>query len=89
MVGPDDACAGFIACTRNAADVHGLSYMGTIARAAAPISSPRRRSMADITNTRKISRVFLRGQESIALPIKAKWAKRWGVRHLDVKQSAP
>jgi imidazolonepropionase-like amidohydrolase len=32
--------------------------------------------LADITNTRKISRVFLRGQEVDRAALKAKWTRR-------------
>jgi imidazolonepropionase-like amidohydrolase len=64
------------ACTRVAADVHGLSDMGTIAAGnRADFVVLDADPMVDITNTRKISRVFLRGQEVDRAGLKAKWAK--------------
>ena len=64
------------ASTRVAADVHGMSDMGTIkGGSSADFVVLDADPMVDITNTRKISRVFLRGQEVDRAGLKAKWAK--------------
>ena len=63
-----------IACTRTAADVHALTDMGTVAAGgSADFVVLDADPMIDITNTRKISRVFLRGQEIDRAALKAKW----------------
>jgi imidazolonepropionase-like amidohydrolase len=68
-----------VACTRVAADIHGLSDMGTIkSSSSADFVVLDADPMTDITNTRKISRVFLRGQEVDRAALKAKWAKAMG-----------
>jgi imidazolonepropionase-like amidohydrolase len=65
------------ACTRTSADVHGLDDMGTIASGnSADFVVLDGDPLADITNTRKISRVVLRGQEIDRAALKAKWAPR-------------
>jgi imidazolonepropionase-like amidohydrolase len=74
-----------IACSRAAADVHGFSEMGSIATGKSADfvvldSDP----MVDITNTRKISRVFLRGSEVDRAALKRKWSDS-----LTSKQSGP
>jgi imidazolonepropionase-like amidohydrolase len=64
------------ACTRVAADIHGLSDMGSITGGnSADFVVLDADPMADIKNTRKISRVFLRGQEVDRSALKAKWAR--------------
>jgi imidazolonepropionase-like amidohydrolase len=66
-----------IACTRVPADVHGLDDMGTVAGGnSADFVVLDGDPLADITNTRKISRVFLRGQEVDRAALKAKWTRR-------------
>jgi imidazolonepropionase-like amidohydrolase len=67
------------ASTRAAADVHGMSDMGTIkGGSSADFVVLDADPMVDITHTRKISRVFLRGQEVDRTGLKAKWAKAMG-----------
>jgi imidazolonepropionase-like amidohydrolase len=66
-----------MACTRVSADVHGLHDMGTVARGnSADFVVLDGDPLADITHTRKISRVVLRGQEVDRAALKAKWAVR-------------
>lgn len=65
-----------IACTRHSAEVHGLTDMGIVAAGkSADFVVLDADPMADITNTRKISRVFLRGQEVDRAALKAKWTR--------------
>jgi len=63
-----------IACTRRAAEVHALDDMGMMAAGkSADFIVLDADPMIDITNTRKISRVFLRGHEVDRAALKAKW----------------
>ena len=64
------------ACTRQAADVHGLTDMGSIKNGnSADFIVLDADPLIAITNTRKISRVVLRGKEVDRAALKAKWAK--------------
>ena len=64
-----------IACTRISADVHGLHDMGTVATGrSADFVVLDADPMSDITNTRKIARVILRGTDVDRAALKAKWA---------------
>jgi imidazolonepropionase-like amidohydrolase len=63
-----------VACTRRAAEVLGLMDMGTVAAGNSAdfvvlVADP----LSAITNTRKISAVFLRGEEVDRAALKAKW----------------
>jgi imidazolonepropionase-like amidohydrolase len=63
-----------IACTRRAAEVLALDDMGTVAAGkSADFIVLDADPMIDMTNTRKISRVFLRGREVDRAALKAKW----------------
>jgi imidazolonepropionase-like amidohydrolase len=74
-----------VACTRIAADVHGLSDMGTIATGnSADFVVLDADPLVSITNTRKISRVVLRGRAVDRAALKFKWANT-----LTSKQSGP
>jgi imidazolonepropionase-like amidohydrolase len=74
-----------VACSRNAADVHGLNDMGTIAAGnSADFVVLDADPLVSITNTRKISRVVLRGREVDRAALKSKWTTT-----LTSKQSEP
>ncbi len=63
-----------IACTRRSADVLELVDMGVVAAGkSADFVVLDADPMIDITNTRKISRVFLRGQEIDRAALRARW----------------
>jgi imidazolonepropionase-like amidohydrolase len=59
------------------ADVHGLHDMGTVAGGnSADFVVLDSDPLVDITNTRRISRVVLRGQDVDRAALKAKWTRR-------------
>jgi imidazolonepropionase-like amidohydrolase len=66
-----------VAGTRNGAEVLGLDDLGTIAAAkSADFIVLNANPLDDITNTREIDRVYLRGREVSRVRLRAMWAER-------------
>ena len=64
-----------VAATRNSAEILGLDDLGTVAPGkSADFVVLDANPLDDITNTRRISRVFLRGHEVDRASLRARWA---------------
>ncbi len=67
-----------VAATRTAADVLRLNQLGTVASGkSADFIVLDANPLDNIANTRKIARVYLRGQEVDRATLRAKWQRRW------------
>ena len=64
-----------VAATKNSAEILGLDDLGTVAPGkSADFVVLDANPLDDITNTRRISKVFLRGHEVDRAALRAKWA---------------
>ena len=67
-----------VAATRTAADVLRLNQLGTVASGkSADFIVLDANPLENIANTRKIAKVYLRGQEVDRAGMRARWQRRW------------